>query len=57
MPKNYINRMKAVFTGSLAYEPKREFSTSLNLNVNPLFQRGDISSYAQNTLKMMKQLQ
>ena len=44
--------MKSVFTGSLAYEPKREFSTSLNLNVNPLFQRGDIASYAQKTLKM-----
>ena len=50
--KNYIKRMKAVFTGSLTYDPKREFSTSLNLNVNPLFQRGDIASYAQKTLKM-----
>jgi len=50
--KNYIQRMKAVFTGSLTYDPKREFSTSLNLDVNPLYQRGDIATYAQKTLKM-----
>ena len=50
--KNYIKRMKSVFTGSLTYDPKREFSTSLKLNVNPLYQRGDIVSYAQKTLKM-----
>ena len=50
--KNYIKRMKSVFTGSLTYDPKREFSTSLKLNVNPLYQRGDIASYAQKTLKM-----
>ena len=50
--KNYIKRMKSVFTGSLTYDPKREFSTNLNLNVNPLYQRGDIVSYAQKTLKM-----
>ena len=50
--KNYIKRMKAVFTGSLTYDPKREFSTSLKLDVNPLFQRGDIASYGQKTLKM-----
>jgi len=50
--KNYIKRMKAVFTGSLTYDPKREFSTNLNLNVNPLYQRGDIYSYGHINLKM-----
>ena len=50
--RNYIKRMKAVFTGSLTYDPKREFSTNLNSNVNPLFQRGDIYSYAHENLKM-----
>jgi len=52
--KNYIKRMKSVFTSSLTYDPKREFSTSLNLKVNPIYQRGDINSYAQKTLKMWK---
>ena len=50
--KNYIKRMKVVFTGSLAYDPKREFSTSLKIDINPLYQRGDIASYAQQTVKM-----
>ena len=44
--------MKEVFTGSLTYDPKREFSTNLNLNVNPLYQRGDIYSYGHINLKM-----
>ena len=44
--------MKAVFTGSLAYDSKREFSTNPNSKVNPLYQRGDIASHAQKTLKM-----
>ena len=49
---NYIKRMKAVFTGSLTYDPKREFTTNLKGNVNPIYQKGDIASYAQKTLKM-----
>ena len=44
--------MKAVFTGSLSYAPKREFSTNLNLKVNLIYQRGDIASYGQKALKM-----
>ena len=50
--KNYIKRMKAVFTGSLTYDPKREFSTNLNAKVNPIYQNGDIASYSQKILKM-----
>ena len=44
--------MKAVFSGSLTYDPKREFSTNLEANVNPIYQRGDIASYTHKTLKM-----
>ena len=50
--KNYIKRMKAVFKGSLTYDPKREFSTNLKAKANPLYQRGDIASYSRKTLKM-----
>ena len=49
---NYIKRIKSVFTGSLTYDPKREFSTNLKENVSPIYQKGDIASYAQKTLKM-----
>ena len=48
----HLNKIIDIANGSLKYDPKREFSTKLNSGVAYVHQRGDIESYARNTLKM-----
>ena len=50
--ERYINRIKAVISEEKTYDPRREFTTNLNNQYNIIHQRGDIKSYAGNTLKM-----
>ena len=49
---NYINRIKAVYTGDISYDPRREFTTNPKGDVNIINQKGNIDRYARNNLKM-----
>ena len=50
--QKYIGRITSIFNGSLKYDSRREFSTNPKYNSNIIYQRGDIETYARNTLKM-----
>ena len=50
-PRKYIERIEAVFNGSLTFNPKREFTTNQkNKESNIIKQKGDIYNYARNKL-------
>ena len=50
-PRKYIERIEAVFNGSLKFNPKREFTTNPKAKEsNLIYQRGDIYMYARNKL-------
>ena len=50
--REYLNRISSVISGSLKYDPKREFCTKSKANIRLIYQRGDIAKYARDTLKM-----
>ena len=52
--KLHVERIIGVFNGSIAYDPKREFSTNQNVKINRLYQRGDVDAYSKRTLKMTR---
>lgn len=50
-PRKYIERIEAVFNGTITFNPKREFTTNpKNKESNIIYQRGDIYMYARNKL-------
>ena len=48
----YIGRINSIYNGTLKYDPKREFSTDPKSNVNVIYQRGDIETYARDILRL-----
>ena len=52
--RNYIERIIGITNGSIIYDPKREFTTNQNAEINKLFQRGDVKYYSKNKLLMRR---
>ena len=52
--KNYLERIIGVSNGSIVYDPRREFTTDQKAEMNKIYQRGDVTAYSQNTLKMWR---
>ena len=51
---SFINRIKKIIKGELAYEPRREFTTNQMDKINVINQHGDINNYSKSILKMSK---
>ena len=50
--REFLNRISSIISGTLKYDPKREFCTKIKTNIRLIHQRGDIEQYARKTLKM-----